>query len=148
MSEKFEFAVNAVGRKVPTWVNGREQVPFQGVGEYQPTEGKHGPPIRSTRDYPTDGDKRVPDLKTAFEKCGLKDGMVISTHHHLRNGDKVALAALNVAAEMGVKDLMWFPSASFPCQSPVIDLMERGVVHHRVGCATIPRWSLAGHSGR
>ena len=43
--------------------------------------------------------------------------MVVSSHHHLRNGDRVALKALETAAEMGVKDLMWFPSASFPCQS-------------------------------
>ena len=29
-----------------------------------------------------------------------------------------------VAAEMGVRDLMWFPSASFPCHAPVIDLIS------------------------
>ena len=75
---------------------------------------------------PTNGDKRVPDLETALRKCGLRDGMVISTHHHLRDGDRVALMALEAAAKIGVKDLMWFPSASFPSQRAAIDLMEVG----------------------
>ena len=31
---------------------------------------------------------------------------------------------LQAAARLGVKDLVWFPSASFACHAPVIDLME------------------------
>ncbi|MGW8264806.1 MAG: citrate lyase subunit alpha [Longimicrobiales bacterium] len=137
MSEH-EFVTNAAGRRVPTVVNGTPQVPYLGVGAYQPQGPKHGPPVRSCKDYPSNGDKRVPDLRTALEKCGLRDGMTISSHHHLRNGDRVALETLQTAGEMGVKDLMWFPSASFPCQEPVIDLMDRGVVHHIEGSMNGP----------
>jgi len=133
-----EFVVNKVGRQIPTLVNGREQIPFLGVGAYEPEGRKQAPPIRSCRDYPATGDKRVPDLKTALKKCGIADGMTISTHHHLRNGDAVALLALRAAAELGVKDLMWFPSASFPCHEPVIELMDRGVVHHIEGSMNGP----------
>ena len=64
--------------------------------------------------------------------------MVISSHHHLRNGDRIALEALQAAAGMGAKDLMWFPSASFPCHAPVIDLMESGAVHHIEGSMNGP----------
>ncbi|MEE9270728.1 MAG: citrate lyase subunit alpha [Candidatus Krumholzibacteria bacterium] len=138
MSGKHEFVVNKVGRRVPTTVNGMTQTPFQGVGAFTPQSAKHGPPVRSCSDYPDDGDKRVPDLETALRKCGIKDGMVISSHHHLRNGDRVALLALQAAASIGVKDLVWFPSASFPCQAPVIDLMEQGVVHHIEGSMNGP----------
>jgi citrate lyase subunit alpha/citrate CoA-transferase len=134
----FELVLNAAGRRVPTVVNGRPQVPYQGVGAFHPEGSKQGPPIRSCGDYPPNGDKRVPDLRTALEKCGLRDGMTISSHHHLRNGDRIALQALETAAEMGVKDLMWFPSASFPCQEPVMDLMEQGVVHHIEGSMNGP----------
>src|SRR5690349_13983980 len=84
------------------------------------------------------GDKRVPDLATALKACGLRDGMTISSHHHLRDGDRVALNALQTAASLGVKDLMWFPSASFPTHSPVIDLMEAGIVHHIEGSMNGP----------
>lgn len=139
MTRRAKLAENAAGRLVPTVVNGKAQVPYQGVAGSAPTNAsKHGPPIRSCREYPTSGDKRVPDLTTALERCGLRDGQVISSHHHFRNGDMVALAALEAAAEMGAKDLMWFPSASFPCHEPVIDLMDRGVVHHIEGSMNGP----------
>jgi len=135
---KVEFVINAAGRKVPTEVNGKAQVPYQGVGVYKPEGARHGPPIPSCKDYPANGDKRVQDIKTALQKCGIRDGMTISSHHHLRNGDRVALEALQAAAELGVKDIMWFPSAAFPCQEPVIDLMEQGVVHHIEGSMNGP----------
>lgn len=135
---KVEFVVNAVGRRVPTVVNGTDAVPFKGIGGHEPEGPKQAPPIRSSQNYPANGDKRVADLRTALELCGLKDGMVISSHHHLRNGDRIALEALQTAAEMGVKDLVWFPSASFPCQEPVIELMDQGVVHHIEGSMNGP----------
>ncbi len=138
MSHGVEFVLNAAGRRVPTVVNGRPQIPYQGVGRYRPEKSKHAPPIRSCANYAASGDKRVADLETAFRECGLKDGMVISTHHHLRDGDRVALLALQTAARMGVRDLMWFPSASFPCHAPVIDWMEAGVVHHIEGSMNGP----------
>ncbi len=146
MSE-YEYVVNAVGRRVPTEVNGEPQTPFQGVGGYEPEGAKHAPPIRSCRDYPDDGDKRVPSLRQALEKVGLRDGMTVSTHHHLRNGDGVAVMALQAAAELGAKDLRWFPSASFPCHAPVVDLMRQGVVHHIEGSMNGPLGEFTSYGG-
>ncbi|HVM92526.1 MAG TPA: citrate lyase subunit alpha [Terriglobales bacterium] len=138
MSGKVELAQNALGRTVPTTVNGKSQTPFQGVGKFQPHGHKAAPPISSNKDYPETGDKRAPDLETALRNCGLRDGMTISSHHHLRDGDKVALMALDAAARIGVKDLMWFPSASFPSQKGAIELMETGVIHHIEGSMNGP----------
>jgi len=42
----------------------------------------------------------VPTLKDALIRCGLKDGMCISTHHHFRNGDLVANPIFDIAHEM------------------------------------------------
>jgi citrate lyase subunit alpha/citrate CoA-transferase len=145
MTDKHELVVNALERKVPTVVNGRNQVPYRGVAGFDPEQTKHAPPVRSCKTYPADGDKRAASLQEAFEKCGLRDGMVISTHHHLRNGDRVALTALQAAAGMGVKDLMWLPSASFPCHAGVIDLMESGVVHHIEGSMNGPLGDYCSH---
>ena len=103
VAKDIELARNAAGRLVPLHVNGREQTPFLGVGKYEPQGVKSGAPIRSSRDYPANGDKRVPDLETALRLCGLRDGMVISSHHHLRDGDTIALTALQTAARMGVE---------------------------------------------
>jgi citrate lyase subunit alpha / citrate CoA-transferase len=103
-----------------------------------PLGRKAAAPVTSNRDYPANGDKRVPDLATALKLCGLRDGMTISSHHHLRDGDKVAVQALTTAAGMGVKDLRWFPSASFPAQTAVIELMKSGAVHHIEGSMNGP----------
>src|SRR3974390_382154 len=119
-------------------VNGKPQIPYLGVGKYQPRGRKAAPLIRSNKDFPQTRDKRLPDLETALQKCGLRDGMVISTHHPLRDGDKVALMALEAAARISVKDLMWFPSASFPSQKGAIDLMEKGTIHHIEGSMNGP----------
>jgi len=133
-----ELVHNAAGRLVPTFVNGSDQTPYLGVEQYHPVGRKESPIITSNKDYPANGDKRVPDLETALRLCGLHDGMVISSHHHLRDGDAVALETLRTAARMGVKDLMWFPSASFPSQKAVIELMEAAVVHHIEGSMNGP----------
>jgi len=129
---------NAVGRNVPTEINGRSVTPFMGVGKHRPEGKKAAPPIRTCADYPDSGDKTVADLKTALRNAGIRDGMTISTHHHFRNGDKVAVPLFQAAAELGVKDLRWFPSASFPCQAPIIDHLESGVVHHIEGSMNGP----------
>ena len=140
-----ELVKNAAGRNVPTFVNGCEQVAYQGVGKYKPSGRKAAPPVRTNADFPENGDKRVPDLETALRLCGISDGMTISSHHHLREGDRVALPALEIAARMGVKDLRWFPSASFPCHAPVIDLMEKGAVHHIEGSMNGPLGDYCSH---
>ncbi len=134
----FEIVRNAVGRPVPTVVNGKVQVPYAGVAAHKPTGVRHAPPIRSCRDYPTSGDKRVASLEEALRLCGLSDGAVISSHHHLRNGDRVGNLIFDAAARMGARDLMWFPSACFPCHTPLMDHMDRGVVHHIEGSMNGP----------
>ena len=138
LTDKTELITNAAGRLVPEFGNGRRQTAFMGVEKYRPTGRKAAPPIRTAADYPEGGDKVVPNLETALRKCGLRDGMVISSHHHLRDGDSVALATLNAAARLGVKDLTWFPSASFPSQKTAIQLMEAGVIDHIEGSMNGP----------
>jgi citrate lyase subunit alpha/citrate CoA-transferase len=142
-----ELVENAAGRRVPAIVNGERQVPYRGVGEHAPAGRRHGPPIRSARDYPSDGDKRVPDLRTALERAGLRDGMTLSTHHHFRDGDRVAVMALEAAADLGARELRWFPSASFPTHAPVIELMKRGVVHHIEGSMNGPLGEFTSYGG-
>ena len=138
MAPKVELQLNAVGRMVPAMVNGRPQIPYIGVGKYQPRGRKAAPPVRTAANYPEDGNKMVADLETALRQCGLRDGMVISNHHHLRDGDSVAMMALQAAAKLGVKDLTWFPSASFPSQKGAIELLDAGVINHIEGSMNGP----------
>jgi citrate lyase subunit alpha/citrate CoA-transferase len=133
-----DMARNAAGRDVPLSVNGKPQVPYAGVNRFKPEGRRYGPPIPSCNDYPADGDKRVPSLREALERCGLKDGMCISTHHHFRNGDLLANQVFDAAHEMGIKNLVWFPSASFPCHQHLIPYLEDGTIHHIEGSMNGP----------
>ncbi len=134
-----EFVKNAVGRTVPTEINGKPVTPFMGVGRYKPTGRKYAPLIATCADYPPDGNKVLPDLKTALLKAGIQDGMTISTHHHFRFGDLLTNELFRVIGEeIGVKDLVWFPSASFPCHEPLIQYLEDGTIHHIEGSMNGP----------
>ena len=138
MKKKYEFVKNAAGRMVPTEVNGKPQVPFQGVNGYKPDGHKAAPPIASCTDYPSDGNKVVGSIKEALELAGLKDGMTISSHHHFRNGDLVMNQVFNAVEEMGTKGLMRFPSAAFPCHAPMTKHMDSGLIHHIEGSLNGP----------
>ena len=129
---------NAAGRLVPNEINGQKQIPFKGINKYKPTGNKAKPPIRSCADYPSDGNKLVKSLKEALKKAGLKDGMTISTHHHLRNGDVLTNALFDTIKEIGVKNIRWFPSASFPCHAHLIKYLEDGTIHHIEGSMNGP----------
>ncbi len=132
--EKVENLIkNAAGRMVPKTINGVEHVPFQGVGKYVPEGRKYAPKIKSYADFPKDGNKQVSNLKEALVKAGIKDGMTISTHHHFRNGDLIANQVFDTAHELGIKNLRWFPSASFPCHQHLIKYLEDGTISHIEG---------------
>lgn len=135
---KPEMTLNAAGRMVPKTINGIEHPAYQGVAKFKPTGHRAAPRVSTCGDYPADGNKLVGDLKTALKKCGLKNGMTISNHHHFRNGDLVMNKVFDAAAELGVKDLRWFPSASFPCQAPIIEHLKSGVIHHIEGSMNGP----------
>jgi len=137
--KKYDKVVkNAAGRMVPTFVNGEEHIPFKGVGKYRPSGRKYAPHIASCADYPDDGDKTIPNLKEALIKAGLKDGMTISTHHHFRNGDLISNQIFDIAHELGIKNLRWFPSASFPCQKGLIKYLEDGTINRIEGSMNGP----------
>lgn len=129
---------NAAGRLVPTEVNGRSVAPYQGVDGYRP-RGRHAaPPIRSCAEFPRDGDKRAPDLVEALRRAGLRDGMTIGSHHHFRDGDRLMAQVFAAAAELGVRDLVWLPTATFSCHEPLIEHLESGLIHHIEGSLNGP----------
>jgi citrate lyase subunit alpha/citrate CoA-transferase len=83
-------------------------------------------------------DTPVEALKVALKNAGIRDGMRIGSHHHFRNGDRIAVPLFQAAGELGIKDLIWFPSACFPCHEPLIKLLDAGVLHHVEGSMNGP----------
>ncbi|MCL4547756.1 MAG: citrate lyase subunit alpha [Bacteroidetes bacterium] len=129
---------NAASRFIPTEVNREKQIPFKGVDKFKPSGRIASPKISSCADFPADGNKVVKDLKTALKKAGMKDGMTISTHHHLRNGDILTNYLFDVIHSMEIKNIRWFPSASFPCHEHLIKYLEDGTIHHIEGSMNGP----------
>jgi len=141
------YVTNQAGRRIPSEINDDPVVPFMGVGKYQPDARKHAPRISSCKDYPSDGNKLLGGLREALEKSGLCDGMTISTHHHFRNGDLLANQVFDIAHEMGVKGLRWFPSASFPCHAHLIPYLEDGTIQRIEGSMNGPLGRFVSEGG-
>lgn len=72
--------------------------------------------------------KLISSVREAIEKTGLRDGMTISFHHHMRNGDFVLNMVLEQAAKMGIKDLTVNASSIFDIHEPIIEHIKNGVV--------------------
>jgi citrate lyase subunit alpha / citrate CoA-transferase len=139
MIKKYDNLVeNFAGRIVPTEINGQTAIPYKGIGKYKPQGRKYAPPISSCADYPEDGNKLVSSLKEALVRSGLKDGMTISTHHHFRDGDLLANQIFDIAHELGIKNLIWAPSASFPCHEHLIQYLENGTINRIEGSMNGP----------
>lgn len=72
--------------------------------------------------------KVVSSIQEAIKLAGLKDGMTISFHHHLRNGDYVLNMVMEAIANLGVKDLNVNASSIFDVHEPLIDHIKNHVV--------------------
>lgn len=129
---------NAAGRVIPSHIEGLHVVPYMGIGQYKP-DGRHAaPPIRTCAEYPSNGNKTVETLREALVRAGIKDGARISTHHHFRNGDLVAAQLFEAIESLGIRDIIWFPSAVFPCHAELLPHLESGLIHHIEGSLNGP----------
>ena len=72
--------------------------------------------------------KLVSSLREAIRLTGLKDGMTVSFHHHLRNGDKVLNLVMAEIASLGIKDLTVNASALLDVHEPLVEHIRNGVV--------------------
>ncbi|MDK2879790.1 MAG: citrate lyase subunit alpha / citrate CoA-transferase [Thermoanaerobacteraceae bacterium] len=118
--------INSVGRDIPNKIEGyKKVVPFSGA------YSNLGNGVRVSGRYRTilPGEKKVlGSIREAIEKVGLKDGMTISFHHHLRNGDYVLNMVVDEIARMGIKDIKIAASSIFNCHEPLIEHIKNGVV--------------------
>ncbi len=127
---------NAVGRMVPTEINGRPAIPFQGVGKHRPAGRKVGPPIPTGADFT--GSKLKQSIDEVLDSANLKNGMTISFHHHLRNGDGLVNLVMDKLAERGVKGITLAPSALFPVHEPLVQHIRWGIVDNVEGSMNGP----------
>lgn len=122
-------AVNSLGRTVPLEVPGvgafaPYSTPF---GRISSLAGLYTKP-RTIRAAMPCRDKRAASLRAAIEKSGLTDGMTISFHHHLRNGDAVIPMVLAELEAMGFKNLTFAPSSIPDSHDCVADYIKSGLI--------------------
>lgn len=130
-----KLVANALGRMVPTEVDGRPLQPFRGAHAGQGGGKKYGGRVAAAATY---NDKLLTSLDQAIEACAIRDGMTISFHHHLRNGDYLVNQVMYKLAERGLKDLVLAPSALFPTHEKLLPLIESGTISHIEGSMNGP----------
>ncbi|MDR0239437.1 MAG: citrate lyase subunit alpha [Deltaproteobacteria bacterium] len=73
-------------------------------------------------------DKCIPDIATALREAGVRDGMTLSFHHHLRDGDFVVNRVLDALETLGVEGMRIALSSVFPVHEPLIRHIKSGLV--------------------
>ncbi len=72
--------------------------------------------------------KTVKSLSDAIRLSGLKSGMTVSFHHHLRNGDYVLNMVMDAIAQQDIKDLTVNASSLFDVHAPLLKHIQDKVV--------------------
>ncbi len=119
---------NAVGREIPAQV-----LKDTGMKVFKGTYAKNGqeykkaaPKVRSWMD-PTES-KMVKNIREVLIKCGIKDGMTISFHHHFREGDYIVNMVMAEIHKMGIKNLTICASSLGKAHDPIVPMIEDGTI--------------------
>lgn len=116
---------NSLGREIPDVWRGRVLRPYRDPFSVQPEGPRAARPIR--RVNPGDN-KLLGSLREAIEASGLRDGMTIGAHHHLRNGDQVLNSVVKEIAAMGIRDIGIASSSIHPVHEVLIPFIRDGVI--------------------
>ncbi|MGF6906429.1 citrate lyase subunit alpha [Fusobacterium sp. PH5-44] len=123
---KVKTIKNKANREIPTHIDGYGDVkPYAGPFASKPTGRKYAP---SKAFYKPTDEKVIKSLKEVIKKVGLKDGMTISFHHHLRNGDYVLNMVMEEIAKLGIKNLTICASSLTSAHEPLLDHIKAGIV--------------------
>ncbi|MDD3404272.1 MAG: citrate lyase subunit alpha, partial [Hespellia sp.] len=120
--------INKAGRDIPDEILkeiGKEV--FQGIYYKNKTEYiKHGPVTRVLMD--NESSKLVDTIHDVLVKCGIKDGMTVSFHHHFREGDLVVNMVMEEIHKMGIKDITICASSLGKAHDPLVPMIEDGTI--------------------
>lgn len=84
----------------------------------------------SFRNPASSENKLAVSLEAVFDQLEIKDGQVLSFHHHYRNGDQLLNAVIRQAQAYGIKGLTLLASSIFPVHSPIISALKDGTIKH------------------
>lgn len=120
--------INAVGRDIPEEIlekTGKEV--FQGIHHFDGyVYRKHGPLTQAAEC--SGGNKLVDSIHDVLVKCGIRDGMAVSFHHHFREGDLVVNMVMEEIHKMGIKDITICASSLGKAHDAIVPYIEDGTI--------------------
>ncbi len=120
--------INAVGRDIPEEVlKATGKKVFEGAYAYDNYEyTKAAPTVHAVCDPKRS--KLVENIHDALVKCGIKDGMTISFHHHFREGDYIVNMVMEEIHNMGIKGITICASSLGKAHDPIVPMIEDGTI--------------------
>ncbi|MHA1978175.1 MAG: citrate lyase subunit alpha [Candidatus Hodarchaeales archaeon] len=132
-----KYIINSLGRKFPKKFFGKVLWPYKGIHNSTIAGKRVGPPYQPT--YISRKTKRFFDsLETLLDVLPLRDGISISFHHALRNGDNVVLPIVEGLAAHGIKNITLATTALFPVHTPLLEFIQSGVIGRIEGSVNGP----------
>lgn len=118
--------LNSAGREIPEKISGYSSFhPYQGAFSFVPVGRLSGPKIAVNKPR---SEKVLKSIDQIIDATGLRDGMTISFHHHLRNGDYVLNTVVAAIARKGIKGLTLSPSSLNDVNDAILPYIEEGVI--------------------
>ena len=121
---------NCLGRSVPSELDGRPLRPYagafaalpvatpaRGLGARMRRNPGRGAPVKLVRSW-----------DELLDRLELRNGMTISFHHHLRDGDAVVNETIGRIVARGFGDLVIAPTALFPVHDRLVAHIESGAI--------------------
>jgi len=119
------MVLNSLGREIPETFAGKTLIPYTDPWSLQPHAVRS---TRAIRRLTHNGSKLVGGLREAIIASGLKDGMTISTHHSLRNGDQLLNDLIREIDAVGIRDIKIAASSVHIVHSELIPYIRKGVI--------------------
>jgi citrate lyase subunit alpha / citrate CoA-transferase len=117
---------NLLGREIPEFADGYGKItPFNGAFSHRPSITRQSTRLKTIKPRQS---KLLTNIEAVFDKVPIQDGMTLSFHHHLRNGDGLVNQVLAIAEKRGLKGLKIALSSIFPVHAPLVDYIKQGIV--------------------
>lgn len=121
---------NFIGREVPEYI--------EGLGKIEAYSGAWSKLQKGWMDEPTmpppnkaklaHQEKLCDSLEEAINKSNPQDGMTVSFHHHLRNGESVLVRAMDILAKLGIKNITLASSSLNTSHNPILKYLKDGTI--------------------
>ncbi len=121
---------NIIGREVPEYIEGIGKIDmFVGAWEKLKKgwmdEKTISPPNKAKMPHQC---KSCLTFEEAIANSSPKNGMTVSFHHHLRNGDNILVRSIEILANMGIKNITLAASSLNEVHNPILKYLKDGTI--------------------